>query len=56
MGDPVLVHDPIGLRPLGRLPTVEHQSLLDRHRPGRADRLVGAGGLPVARAGGAVRA
>lgn len=47
------MHDPVGLDAAGRLPFVEHQRLLDPHLPltihdPRADRLVGAGGLPVA--------
>jgi hypothetical protein len=57
----VLVHDPVSLGTLGRLAPVEHEGLLDSdvvagRRGGREDGLVGAGGLPVARPGGAVGA
>ena len=49
-----------GLGALGRAPLVEHEHLLDANHlgagGGEGDGLVGAGGLPVARAGGAVGA
>ena len=53
------MHDPVGLDALGRLALVEDEGLLDADvvagRSGE-DGLVGAGGLPVPRAGGAVGA
>ena len=56
----VLVHDPVGLGALGRAPLVEHEHLLDADHlgagGGEGDGLVGASGLPVAGAGGAVGA
>lgn len=46
------MHDPISLDPLGRPATVEHERLLHPNLlcpAGGQDRLVRAGGLPVAR-------
>ena len=55
VGEAVLVHDPVGLDALGRLPGVEDERLLDGHGARRPHRLVGAGGLPVPRPGRPVR-
>jgi hypothetical protein len=55
VGEPVLVHDPVGLDPARRLAGVEDERLLDPERAApQRDGLVGPGGLPVAVAGGAV--
>jgi hypothetical protein len=60
-GEAVLVHDPVGLGALGRAALVEDERLLDadalvgRRAAAAVDGLVGAGGLPVAGARGAVR-
>jgi len=59
-----LVHDPLRLAPLGGSPAVEHQRLAHPHHRGALplpfaagdDGAVLAGGLPVARRGGAVGA
>ena len=51
------MHDPVRLDPTRRLPGVEDERLLDPERAApRRDGLVGAGGLPVPVAGGAVGA
>nr|ACN34811.1 unknown [Zea mays] len=58
-GEAVLVHDPVGLGAPGRAALVEDERLLDADAlagGGVVDGLVGAGGLPVAGAGGAVGA
>ncbi|KAE8805147.1 NAC transcription factor [Hordeum vulgare] len=58
-GEAVLVHDPCHLGALGQAALVEDESLLDADAlagGGVMDGLVGAGGLPVAAAGGAVGA
>lgn len=34
VGEAILVHDPVGLLALGRLPRVEDERFLDGHRPG----------------------
>jgi hypothetical protein len=57
-GEAVLLHDPVGLGALGRAAHVEDERLLDADAlagDGAVDGLVGAGGLPVAGARGAVR-
>jgi hypothetical protein len=57
-GEAVLVHDPVGLDPLGRAALVEDERLLDADAlvgGAAADGLVGAGGLPVARSRRPVR-
>ena len=54
------MHDPLRLAPLGGSPAVEHQRLAHPHHrgvlPAGDDGAVLAGGLPVARHGGAVGA
>lgn len=53
----VLVHDPIGLDPLGRAALVKNKGFLDTHVFGAAvDGFVGASGLPIARYSGSIRA
>lgn len=51
IGEPILVHDPIGFDTFGSFSGVKYKRFFNSDGLGSADGLIGAGGLPVAGSG-----